>query len=122
MSPCWWAAKIVREFEMDLADEPDWFAHLDVSAWQGKQATVRVEKLAEDAKTLDLVTQADTIWNADQLYREPLRAQLHFSPRRGWNNDPNGMVFADGEYHLYFQHNPVRLAVGQHALGPRRQP
>ena len=91
---------------MDLADEPDWFAHLDVSAWHGKQATVRVEKLAEDAKALDLVTQADTIWNADQLYREPLRAQLHFSPRRGWNNDPNGMVFADGEYHLYFQHNP----------------
>jgi fructan beta-fructosidase len=100
------AGEIVREFEMDLADEPDWFAHLDVSAWQGKRATVRVEKLAEDAKALDHVTQADTIWGADQLYREPLRAQLHFSPRRGWNNDPNGMVFADGEYHLYFQHNP----------------
>ena len=86
--------------------EPDWFAHLDVSAWRGKKATVRVEKLAEDAKALDLVTQADTIWGVEQLYREPLRAQLHFSPRRGWNNDPNGMVFADGEYHLYFQHNP----------------
>jgi fructan beta-fructosidase len=97
---------VVREFETDLSDQPDWFAHLDVSAWRGKKATVRVDKLAEDAKALDLVTQADTIWDAGQVYREPLRAQLHFSPRRGWNNDPNGMVFADGEYHLYFQHNP----------------
>ena len=95
-----------REFEIGLTDQPEWFAHLDVSAWLGKQATIRVNKLAEESKALDLVTQADTVWGADQLYREPLRAQLHFSPRRGWNNDPNGMVFADGEYHLYFQHNP----------------
>ncbi|MEI7731882.1 MAG: glycoside hydrolase family 32 protein [Verrucomicrobiota bacterium] len=98
--------EVVREFEMDLADEPEWFAHLDMTAWRGKKATVRVDKLAEDAKALSLITQADTIWGVDQLYREPLRGQLHFSPRRGWNNDPNGMVFADGEYHLYFQHNP----------------
>ena len=97
---------VVREFEMDLTDRPEWYAHLDASAWRGKKATVRVEKLPEDSKALDVITQADAIWGLDRLYREPLRAQLHFSPRRGWNNDPNGMVFADGEYHLYFQHNP----------------
>jgi|GEM_PF-122058 len=97
---------VVREFETDLSDAPDWFAHLDVSAWHGKKATVRVDKLAEDSKVLDLVSQADTVWDAEQVYRESLRAQLHFSPRRGWNNDPNGMVFTAGEYHLYFQHNP----------------
>ena len=112
----------VREFECDLTDAPEWFAHLDMSAWQGKKATVRIEKISEDSKALDLVTQADTIWGADQLYKEPLRGQLHFSPRRGWNNDPNGMVFADGEYHLFFQHNPYGWPWGNmhwgHAVSP----
>jgi len=97
---------VVREFEADMSEEPDWFAHLDMSAWQGKKATIRADKVPEDSKLLALVAQADSIWNADQVYKETLRAQLHFSPRRGWNNDPNGMVYADGEYHLYFQHNP----------------
>jgi fructan beta-fructosidase len=49
---------------------------------------------------------ADDIWAPDAVYRERLRAQFHFSTRRGWNNDPNGLVYSQGEYHLYFQHNP----------------
>ncbi len=97
---------VVREFDIDLADPAEWFAQLDASEWKGKKATLRVEKMAEDSKALDLVTQSDALWNAEQVYKEPLRAQLHFSPRRGWTNDTNGLSFADGEYHLYFQHNP----------------
>ncbi len=98
--------KVVRDFEIELAEEPEWWAHLDVSAWQGKRATIRVDRLPENAHALTDIAQADAIWSAANLYREPLRAQFHFSPKRGWNNDPNGMVFAQGEYHLYFQHNP----------------
>jgi fructan beta-fructosidase len=43
---------------------------------------------------------------AADLYREPWRPQFHFSPERNWMNDPNGMVYYDGEYHLFYQYNP----------------
>ena len=37
---------------------------------------------------------------------EQYRPLFHFSPKKGWMNDPNGMVYLNGTYHLFFQHNP----------------
>ncbi len=43
---------------------------------------------------------------AAKPYAERYRPQFHFTSAKGWHNDPNGCVFYDGEYHLFFQHNP----------------
>ena len=39
-------------------------------------------------------------------YNENHRPQFHFSPKKNWMNDPNGMVFFNGKYHLFFQYHP----------------
>ncbi|WP_170315048.1 glycoside hydrolase family 32 protein [Saccharibacillus brassicae] len=41
-----------------------------------------------------------------QITKPDHRGEYHFSPKEKWMNDPNGMVFFDGEYHLFFQHHP----------------
>jgi fructan beta-fructosidase len=99
--------RVVVKNDIELANaEPEWWAPMDVSAWRGRTVTLQVNKLPDDSTALTSIEQSDSIKDGENLYREPLRGQFHFSPRRGWNNDPNGMVFFNGEYHLFFQHNP----------------
>jgi len=102
----------VRKFNIELDEKPDWFAHLDVSEWKGKTATLRIDNLPEQSTAADLVSNSDEVWNAPGLYHEPLRPQLQFSTRCGWINDPNGLVFYNGEYHIFFQHSPYSWTAG----------
>ncbi|MVM35051.1 DUF4980 domain-containing protein [Spirosoma sp. HMF4905] len=93
-----------RSFKIRLAaGEPDYWVFCDMSALQGKTITIRYDG---DQAGLTKIYQADKIAGQDSLYREKNRPQYHFSTRRGWINDPNGMIYYAGEYHLFYQHNP----------------
>lgn len=53
----------------------------------------------------------------EAYYQEAWRPQFHFSPERNWMNDPNGLVFHRGEWHLFYQHNPVGIEWGHMSWG-----
>lgn len=102
-----------RSFDIELTNEnPDWYAYLDISEWEGKTLDISVESEEDMSRGLKLISQSNKEKDAKVLYKENQRAQFHFSPKRGWNNDPNGMVYYNGEYHLFFQHNPYGVQWG----------
>jgi len=97
----------VRDFDIELADSaPDWWAYTDVTAYSNQAATISVNGLTPGSIGLSTIVQSNGIIGATNLYRETLRPQLHFSSARGWLNDANGMFYHNGQYHLYYQHNP----------------
>lgn len=51
------------------------------------------------------------------IYAELYRPQIHYTPANNWMNDPNGMVYHDGEYHLFYQYNPFGDTWGHMSWG-----
>nr|WP_306435409.1 DUF4980 domain-containing protein [Phocaeicola coprophilus] len=68
-----------------------------------KEATLTIGRIAADAICWDSIQLADTFNTANTDYYRPV---YHHTPLYGWMNDANGLVYKDGEYHLYFQYNP----------------
>jgi fructan beta-fructosidase len=117
--------RTLDQFTIKLAEaDPDFWVFFFVTAYQGKSIVMEIENYtppnfggtqptpttisneALPVKALDLVHADVKFPGMDSLYKESKRPQVHFTARRGWINDPNGLVYHNGEYHLYFQHNP----------------
>ena len=86
-----------RVFPLEEGETVDYYAPLPVTPWIGK--TIRLEGNYPEAFYTQ-IKQADDPTESDQVL--PL---MHFTPVNGWMNDPNGLVFEDGIYHLFYQHN-----------------
>ncbi len=112
----------VRRYGITIApnaEQTDWYAFFTIEQYAGKKARV-VATATEEG--FALVRQSDTIPGEEHFYTEPYRPQFHFTQKVGWNNDPNGMVYHDGKWHLFFQHNPVALPWGNMTWGHATSP
>ena len=111
--------KLQHEFEIEFAtgDEVDFYATIEVGQWTGKKLTLVAEHVIDVENTLKKIVASDNITDEKNVYGEKYRPQFHFTPRRGWTNDPNGMVYYQGEYHLFFQHNPFSVDWGNMTWG-----
>ena len=113
---------LVREFDIKLAEgRPDFTSFLDLTPFAGQDLRIEAQ-LPADSKAMEGIKQGNAIPDSTNLYHEPGRPQFHFTSRRGWLNDPNGLVFFEGEYHLFYQHNPYGWDWGNmhwgHAVSP----
>jgi hypothetical protein len=110
-------------FQGRPSSRPGWISW-DVSARKGQRARLHVQKKVKentpDAKqnffSLQDTPQGFLVGSA-RPYGEAYRPQFHFSARKNWLNDPNGLVFYKGRYHLFFQHNPQGINWGNMTWG-----
>lgn len=88
----------------------------DASAYIGEQVYIKVVDNATggwghiNVDDFHVYNTASDITTATRY--QQYRSQLHFSPDRKWMNDPNGLVYYGGEYHLFYQHNPTSTTWG----------
>lgn len=93
---------LLAEYRVRLCPEkPEFMAYLDTSRLTGRALTIQsdCEVPIEEAQEIQF----------QDLYREISRPQIHFTVKNGWNNDPNGLIYLDGIYHMFYQYGPCSV-------------
>ena len=97
----WCGTEKIYEFEISCVDTEETYPEdfcgvLPVKKWKGQK--IRIE--GDVCESL-----LSAVREKESTVREN-SCNIHFVPETGWINDPNGLIYSEGKYHLYFQHNP----------------
>lgn len=92
----------------------DYYMPIEVAEFKGKTVQLVFDQIRDSYIAIKDIKQSD---NYDFDYNETFRPIYHFSPKYGWTNDPNGMVYSNGTYHLFYQHNPYGSMWGNMSWG-----
>lgn len=89
------------QIELDFIN-PDVEFYLNIERFEGKE----LEVLCEPGIDMKL-KKSNVKYQGEEIYMEKFRSGFHFSAQRGWLNDPNGLFYYNGQYHMFYQYNPV---------------
>ena len=96
-------------------EDARFWAFLDMKEYKGRVATLKISRgraVLNGETILSRIESSDKMRHTQPIYKESGRPQFHFSQIQGWNNDPNGMVYSDGLWHLSWQCNPMGTNFG----------
>lgn len=104
-----------QNINVHLAREKvDYYVPYDISAYAGQDISIDIQGMPSSSLCWKEIKLSDTF---DSSNRETYRPVYHHTPVYGWMNDPNGMFYKDGVYHLYFQYNPYGSMWGNMTWG-----
>ena len=107
--------QLEQNINVRLAREKvDYYVPYDISAYVGQDISIDIQGMPSSSLCWKEIKLSDTF---DSSNRETYRPVYHHTPVYGWMNDPNGMFYKDGVYHLYFQYNPYGSMWGNMTWG-----